>query len=75
MTLASWLDSDDASMSFPDPERISGEPEGLIAIGGDLSVARLTKAYREGFFPWYEEGQPLLWWNPDPRAILPVKIN
>ncbi len=67
-----WLDPDDPLLDFPDPESVKGEPEGLVAIGGDLSPERLVKAYNQGFFPWFEDGQPILWWNPDPRAILPV---
>ncbi len=58
--------------SFPDPGQSDPTGEGLIALGGDLSEARLLAAYRRGIFPWYEEDQPILWWNPDPRAILPV---
>ncbi len=53
---------------FPDPHE--AEPDGLLAIGGDLSTPRLIEAYRNGIFPWYEEGQPLLWWSPDPRLLL-----
>ncbi|ULQ53800.1 leucyl/phenylalanyl-tRNA--protein transferase [Flavihumibacter fluvii] len=45
------------------------EPDGLLAIGGDLSPERLLKAYRSGIFPWYDEG-PILWWSPDPRFVL-----
>lgn len=45
-------------------------PEGLLAVGGDLSSERLLAAYRHGIFPWYSEDQPILWWSPDPRAIL-----
>jgi leucyl/phenylalanyl-tRNA--protein transferase len=45
------------------------EPDGLLAAGGDLSSARLLAAYRGGIFPWYSEGQPLLWWSPDPRCV------
>ena len=52
---------------FPDPERAD---DGLLAIGGDLSVARLLLAYRQGIFPWFGEGDPLLWWSPPERAIL-----
>ena len=55
---------------FPPDEAALREPDGLIAIGGDLSPARLLAAYRRGIFPWYEEGQPILWWTPDPRLIL-----
>ena len=46
------------------------EPEGLLAIGGDLEPERLLAAYRQGIFPWYEEGGPILWWSPDPRLVL-----
>lgn len=53
---------------FPHPS-LSNE-DGLLAIGGDLSVERLLLAYENGIFPWYEEGYPILWWSPDPRFIL-----
>jgi leucyl/phenylalanyl-tRNA--protein transferase len=53
---------------FPSPTL--SEPDGLLAVGGDLSEKRLLKAYREGIFPWYSEGEPILWWSPDPRAVL-----
>lgn len=53
---------------FP-PVQLS-EPEGLLAVGGDLSCARLVEAYRNGIFPWYEEGSPILWWSPDPRSVI-----
>lgn len=52
------------------PPVTDASPEGLLAIGGDLSVARLLQAYRQGIFPWYNPGQPVLWWAPDPRAVL-----
>jgi len=45
-------------------------PEGLLAAGGDLSVARLTEAYSKGIFPWFNQGDPVLWWSPDPRMVL-----
>jgi leucyl/phenylalanyl-tRNA---protein transferase len=53
---------------FPPPHL--AEPEGLLAIGGDLSAERLLTAYRNGVFPWYEDGGPILWWSPDPRLVL-----
>ena len=53
---------------FPDPER--SEPDGLLAVGGDLSVERLVAAYAAGIFPWYSEDMPILWWSPDPRLVL-----
>ncbi len=52
------------------PPQSHAEPEGLLAVGGDLSTERLLCAYQQGIFPWYEEGQPILWWTPDPRMIL-----
>jgi leucyl/phenylalanyl-tRNA--protein transferase len=53
---------------FPPPEH--AEPDGLLAVGGDLQVDRLLLAYRTGIFPWYDEDTPILWWSPDPRLIL-----
>ena len=53
---------------FPPPEKAG--PDGLLAVGGDLSSARLLLAYKLGIFPWYSEGQPILWWSPDPRLVL-----
>jgi leucyl/phenylalanyl-tRNA--protein transferase len=53
---------------FPEPEWAT--PEGLLAVGGDLSPARLLLAYRTGIFPWYGENEPILWWSPDPRCVL-----
>lgn len=55
-------------MNFPDPWLSDGD--GLLAVGGDLSVDRLVLAYRHGIFPWYNQGQPILWWSPDPRMVL-----
>lgn len=65
-----WLSRDDPPEAFPDIDRACREPEGLLAAGGDLSRARLLYAYRHGIFPWYEHGQPILWWSPDPRCVL-----
>ncbi len=56
------------SIWFPSHEQ--SDKNGLIAVGGDLSEERLLHAYRSGIFPWFNEGQPLLWWSPDPRMIL-----
>ncbi|MEO8182864.1 MAG: leucyl/phenylalanyl-tRNA--protein transferase [Deltaproteobacteria bacterium] len=61
----------DAPPVFPDPRR--GDDEGLIAIGGDLSSERLRAAYAAGIFPWYNDGFPVLWWSPNPRAVLPAE--
>ncbi len=55
---------------FPPPDRALREPNGLLAAGGNLRVATLLDAYRHGIFPWFEAGQPPLWWSPDPRAVL-----
>ena len=65
-----WLDPDDPQAEFPPQEWALTDPDGLLAIGGDLSSRRLIKAYRNGIFPWYETGQPVLWWCPDPRAVI-----
>ncbi|VFM97381.1 MAG: leucyl/phenylalanyl-tRNA--protein transferase [Candidatus Kentron sp. G] len=62
--------------AFPDPASALTEPNGLLAIGGDLQPARLLFAYRNGIFPWYGEEEPILWWSPDPRAVLfPERIK
>jgi leucyl/phenylalanyl-tRNA---protein transferase len=65
-----WIAENDAPDSFPPVERALKEPSGLLAAGGDLSPQRLLAAYRRGIFPWYSAGQPILWWSPDPRAVL-----
>lgn len=56
--------------AFPDPNTALDEPNGLLAIGGDLSTARLIEAYQNGIFPWFNSGEPALWWSPDPRAVI-----
>lgn len=61
--------SPDSDSPFPPPSQALREPDGLLAIGGDLSPTRLLNAYRHGVFPWYSQGQPLLWWTPDPRMV------
>jgi leucyl/phenylalanyl-tRNA--protein transferase len=65
-----WLSPQDAPEWFPPLEQALEEPCGLLAAGGDLSPERLIAAYRRGIFPWYSPGQPVLWWSPDPRAVL-----
>lgn len=58
------------------PEVSQASPEGLLAIGGDLSAERLILAYKSGIFPWFDETQPILWWSPDPRFVLfPKKLK
>lgn len=71
-----WLDQDPDNIDFPHPKYALTEPDGLLAIGGDLSPARIINAYVNGIFPWYSEGQPILWWSPNPRAVLfPEKLH
>ncbi|MFT5520526.1 MAG: leucyl/phenylalanyl-tRNA--protein transferase [Enterobacterales bacterium] len=55
---------------FPDVEYALTDPNGLLAVGGDLSRERLLHAYQEGIFPWYSSSEPIIWWSPDPRAVL-----
>ncbi len=62
-----WLDERDP---FPPIERARRFPNGLLCAGGSLSPERLLEAYRQGIFPWFEEGEPILWWSPDPRQVL-----
>lgn len=58
------------------PDVIEATEDGLLAIGGDLSEARLIQAYKQGIFPWFNEGEPLLWWSPNPRFVLfPEKLK
>lgn len=65
-----WISEDDPPEAFPDPALAFDVPDGLLAAGADLSEERLLYAYRHGIFPWYDEGQPILWWSPDPRCVL-----
>lgn len=64
-----YLESDDP---FPPVDLALRDPNGLLAAGADLSPARLIDAYAKGIFPWFNEDDPVLWWSPDPRMILPV---
>ena len=59
-----------ASSYFPPVDTALAEPNGLLAMGGDLSAERLLDAYRHGIFPWFNPGEPILWWSPDPRMVL-----
>lgn len=59
----------DPAAPFPPAELALRQPDGLLAVGGDLSPARLLNAYRGGIFPWFSAGQPILWWSPDPRTV------
>lgn len=65
-----WLSSGPDDTDFPPTRSALAEPNGLLAVGGQLSPPRLLAAYRHGIFPWYESDQPILWWTPDPRAVL-----
>ncbi len=68
------LSADGQDLRFPPVEQAS--PEGLLAVGGDLRPERLLEAYRHGIFPWYNESQPIMWWSPDPRAVLfPTRLH
>lgn len=64
------LDGTPPAAPFPDPVNAETDPDGLLAVGGDLAPERLLGAYRQGIFPWYSQGQPILWWSPDPRMVL-----
>ena len=65
-----WINSNDPPETFPEINTAFETPDGLLAAGGDLSSERLLYAYRHGIFPWFDEGQPILWWSPDPRCVL-----
>ncbi len=65
-----WLDPRNPRQPFPSPSLAMRDPNGLLAIGGDLSATRLLAAYTQGIFPWYNPDEPILWWCPDPRAVL-----
>jgi leucyl/phenylalanyl-tRNA---protein transferase len=65
-----WLAPDDDPARLPDPASAMAEPNGLLAAGGALTPKWLLAAYRRGIFPWFSPGQPILWWSPDPRAVI-----
>ncbi|HHJ38248.1 MAG: leucyl/phenylalanyl-tRNA--protein transferase [Methylothermaceae bacteria B42] len=70
------LDPSDSHQDFPPIDEALSDPNGLLAVGGNLSPNRLLNAYRQGIFPWYNEGEPILWWSPDPRLVLfPEKLK
>lgn len=73
-----WVRDNAIADDFPALSAALKDPDGLLAIGGDLSPERMLNAYQRGIFPWYNEGQPILWWSPDPRWVLEpaaVKIS
>jgi len=66
----------DGDCDFPPLSAALTEPNGLIAIGGDLSMMRLLDAYRHGIFPWFSDDEPIMWWSPNPRMVLlPAELN
>lgn len=65
-----WLNDNDHY--FPDIKQALNDPNGLLAAGGDLHPQRIISAYRKGIFPWYSEQDPILWWSPAPRCVLPI---
>ncbi|MFW5825345.1 MAG: leucyl/phenylalanyl-tRNA--protein transferase [Marinobacter sp.] len=68
MSVLPWLDPD--YLWFPPADEALDEPDGLLALGGDLAPERLLYAYRHGIFPWFSDEQPILWWSPNPRCVL-----
>ena len=71
-----WVTDNIIADTFPPVNSALRDPDGLLAIGGDLTVERLLDAYSKGIFPWYSQGQPVLWWSPDPRCVLvPEEIH
>ena len=65
-----WIDPDSPPDNFPPVASALSQPDGLLCFGGDLSSERLLHAYRRGIFPWYSEGQPIMWWSPAPRCVI-----
>ena len=65
-----WISQDDPPEAFPDITAALTVPDGLLAAGGNLAPDRLLYAYRRGVFPWFDSGQPILWWSPDPRCVM-----
>ena len=65
-----WVADNIIADDFPPVNKALRDPDGLLAIGGDLTIPRLLEAYRRGIFPWYSEGQPILWWSPNPRCVI-----
>lgn len=71
MTSIRWLRPEDPPDALPAAHQALHDPNGLLAAGGSLAPAWLLHSYKSGIFPWYEAGQPILWWSPDPRYVLP----
>lgn len=74
-----WLDPRKPDQAFPPVDTAMLEPNGLLAIGGDLCVERIVRAYSRGVFPWYNPDEPILWWSPNPRTVFdlraPIRIS
>lgn len=70
MSTIHWLAASAGPSALPSATQALDEPNGLLAAGGCLDPEWLLQAYRSGIFPWYESGQPILWWSPDPRSVL-----
>lgn len=68
-----WIAPDAPADAFPPTGMALASPNGLLCAGGDLSPQRLLAAYARGIFPWYGEGEPILWWSPQPRCVLPLE--
>lgn len=68
MTQLPWLSAD--NHNFPPADTALDDPNGLLAVGGDLAPQRLLAAYSQGIFPWFNPGEPILWWSPDPRTVI-----
>ncbi|MCW8921916.1 MAG: leucyl/phenylalanyl-tRNA--protein transferase [Sedimenticola sp.] len=68
--MISLIDPDNPHQPFPPVSTAETDPDGLLAVGGDLSPIRLLNAYEQGIFPWYSDEQPILWWSPNPRTVL-----
>ena len=68
MSTLIWLD--DSELWFPPIDEAQSDPDGLLAVGGDLSIDRLLLAYASGIFPWFEDDQPFLWWSPSTRTVI-----
>ena len=68
-----WVADNIIASGFPPVTKALRDPDGLLAIGGNLSSETLLDAYRRGIFPWYSKGQPILWWSPNPRCVLEVE--
>jgi len=68
-----WVKDNILSDQFPKVSDALRDPDGLLAIGGDLGIERLLEAYQSGIFPWFNEGQPILWWSPNPRCVLEME--